>query len=110
MTQSPELASFTLLHLIRCARCRAPMAPAVRAGKRLYRCIGSCRASIDAQAAETLLWDRAAARYPGRIDRALPVARRRDALLSVLREVYVRGPSYLLSLRATWVGPPGGVR
>jgi hypothetical protein len=51
----PDLTAYVLLHLIRCADCQAPMAPATRSDTRLYRCIGSCRRDVDALHAETLL-------------------------------------------------------
>lgn len=103
MTNRPDETAYVLLHLIRCAECRAPMAPAVRAETRVYRCIGSCRREIDALHAETLMWNRAANRHPDRVQPHMPVEQRREVLTAVLHTVHARGPSYLLSLRATWV-------
>lgn len=104
MTTRTDTTAFVLLHLIQCSDCQAPMAPAVRAQTRLYRCIGSCGAVIDARHAEDVIWERVTRRHRDRVRPNMPDGQRREVLVAVLRAVHVRGPSYLLSLRATWAG------
>ncbi|MFY1699124.1 hypothetical protein [Solwaraspora sp. WMMA2101] len=103
MVDYPDPAGYPLAALIRCADCRTPMTPAVRAATRVYRCTGACRNEIDALHAETLMWDRAAARQPQLARPHLPADRRREVFASLLTEVYARGPSSWLSLRASWI-------
>ncbi|MFY1637430.1 zinc ribbon domain-containing protein [Solwaraspora sp. WMMB335] len=96
---------YPLAGLIRCADCRTPMDPAVRARTRVYRCAGACRNEIDALHAETLMWDRVAVRHPHLARPHLPVERRREVFAAVLTIVSARGPSGWLSLRTTWTDP-----
>ncbi|WP_326554331.1 zinc ribbon domain-containing protein [Micromonospora sp. NBC_01813] len=104
MVNYPDPTGYPLAGLIRCADCRTPMTPAVRAGTRVYRCTGGCRNEIDALHAETLMWDRAAARHPDLARPHLPVDQRREVFASLLTVVYARGPSSWLSLRTSWIG------
>lgn len=102
MSDPTDLDTYTLLHLIRCADCRAPMTPTTYRGTRYYQCIGTCRDRIDALHAETLMWDRAATRHPRQVVRNTPVAQRQAVLSTVLSQIHARGPSWALSLRAAW--------
>ncbi|WJK36853.1 hypothetical protein [Solwaraspora sp. WMMA2065] len=87
MVDYPDPAGYPLAALIHCADCRTPMTPAVRAATRVYRCTGACRNEIDALHAETLMWDRAAARQPQLARPRLPADRRREVFASLLTEM-----------------------